>query len=175
LIKSNLHRKMKKILFYSLLLTTITSFSQTKIMNGLGKAKIGMSILDFNAVFGTSIQNTKLSIQRDALRLEITDDIVIKNVTYGFQKQKLIFIKCDYNNFLFKGLKHVYDLQYISKTKLNETFYQLKTSSSKITCLGLLDNEIIVFDNAIRTDKVLLELAAKSMKEFDKIRTYKGL
>jgi hypothetical protein len=166
---------MKKILFYSLLLTTITSFSQTKIMNGLGKAKIGMSILDFNAVFGTSIQNTKLSIQRDALRLEITDDIVIKNVTYGFQKQKLIFIKCDYNNFLFKGLKHVYDLQYISKTKLNETFYQLKTSSSKITCLGLLDNEIIVFDNAIRTDKVLLKLAAKSMKEFDKIRTYKGL
>jgi hypothetical protein len=166
---------MKKILFYSLLLTTITSFSQTKIMNGLGKAKIGMSILDFNAVFGTSIQNTKLSIQRDALRLEITDDIVIKNVTYGFQKQKLIFIKCDYNNFLFKGLKHVYDLQYISKTKLNETFYQLKTSSSKITCIGLLDNEIIVFDNAIRTDKVLLKLAAKSMKEFDKIRTYKGL
>jgi hypothetical protein len=166
---------MKKILFYSLLLTTITSFSQTKIMNGLGKAKIGMSILDFNAVFGTSIQNTKLSIQRDALRLEITDDIVIKNVTYGFQKQKLIFIKCDYNNFLFKGLKHVYDLQYISKTKLNETFYQLKTSSSKITCIGLVDNEIIVFDNAIRTDKVLLKLAAKSMKEFDKIRTYKGL
>jgi hypothetical protein len=144
-------------------------------MSGLGKAKIGMSILNFNAVFGTSIQNTKLSIQRDALRLKITDDIVIKNVTYGFQKQKLIFIKCDYNNFLFKGLKHVYDLQYISKTKLNETFYQLKTSSSKITCIGLLDNEIIVFDNAIRTDKVLLKLAAKSMKEFDKIRTYKGL
>jgi hypothetical protein len=166
---------MKKILFYSLLLTTITSFSQSKIMSGLGKAKIGMSILNFNAVFGTSIQNTILSIQRDALRLKITDDIVIKNVTCGFQNKKLIFIKCDYDKFLFGGLKQVYNLKYISKTELKETFYQLKTSSNKITCIGLIDNEIIVFDNTIGTDSVLQELAPKSIKEFNKIRTYKGL
>jgi hypothetical protein len=95
-------------------------------------------------------------------------------VTYGFQNKKLIFIKCDYDKFLFGGLKQVYNLKYISKTELKETFYQLKTSSNKITCIGLIDNEIIVFDNTIPL-AVLQELAAKSMKEFDKIRTYKGL
>jgi hypothetical protein len=46
-------------------------------MNGLGKAN-GMSILNFNAVLELPYKNTILSIQRDALRLKITDDIVIK-------------------------------------------------------------------------------------------------
>jgi hypothetical protein len=68
-------------------------------------------------------------------------------VTYGFQNKKLIFIKC-HDNF-YSGLKQVYNLKYISKTELKETFYQLKTSSNKITCIGLIDNEIIVFDNTL--------------------------
>jgi hypothetical protein len=34
--------------------------------------------LNFNAVFELPYKNTILSIQRDALRLKITDDIVIK-------------------------------------------------------------------------------------------------
>jgi hypothetical protein len=46
-------------------------------MNGLGKAKIGMSILNFNAVLNFHTKYNS-SIQRDALRLKITDDIVIK-------------------------------------------------------------------------------------------------
>jgi hypothetical protein len=35
--------------------------------------------------------------------------------------KKLIFIKCDYDKFIL-GLKQVYNLKYISKTELKETF-----------------------------------------------------
>jgi hypothetical protein len=34
----------------------------------------------------------------------------------------------------------------------------IKTSSNKITCIGLIDNEIIVFDNTILTGSVYRNL-----------------
>jgi hypothetical protein len=166
---------MKNILFFTLFFTTFTSFSQEKTMNSLGKAKIGMSIIDFNTTFRTSINNTKYSIKVLASHLKITDNIVIKNVTYGFQKRKLTFIKCDYDKFLFDGLNQIYGLKNIRKTKSNETFFEFETRSPKITSVGLLNKELIVFDNAIRKNKNLREYANASMKEVDSHRTYKDL
>jgi hypothetical protein len=51
-------------------------FSQTKIMNGLGKAKIGMSILNFNAVL--NFHTKQNLVYKEMHWLKITDDIVIK-------------------------------------------------------------------------------------------------
>jgi hypothetical protein len=56
----------------------------------------------------------------------------------------------------YSGLK-VYNLKYISKT-IKGDLLSIKDSSNKITCIGLIDNEIIVFDNTILTGSVYRNL-----------------
>jgi hypothetical protein len=80
-------------------------------------------------------------------------------------KQK-IYYKVWHDNFI-QGLKQVYNKNILANG-LKETFYQLKTSSNKITCIGLIDNEIIVFDNTITNCSFYRNLLLNMKKEFDK-------
>jgi hypothetical protein len=56
---------------------------------------------------------TKLSIQRDALRLKITDDIVIK--MWLMDSKTNYIYKVWLQQLFYSGLK-IYNLKYISKT-----------------------------------------------------------
>lgn len=49
---------MKKILIFTFCLFTLLNYSQTKKLIGFGNAKIGMSISEFNKIFGTKINNS---------------------------------------------------------------------------------------------------------------------
>ena len=169
---------MKKILFCLCCAFTLLSNAQIKELNGFGKAKIGMTILDFNKIFGTKINNSDQFIGSISKKLIITEEISINNVSYYFENKQLILIKCDFNQQLYNGLEKIYGIEYIKKTLKGKTFFKFKNTSKNIICIGLRNYQIVIYDKNKKPAKKTfrsISFENESIKELNINEGFKGL
>ena len=169
---------MKKILIFTFCLFTLLNYSQTKKLIGFGNAKIGMSISEFNKIFGTKINNSNQWIGTYSKTLNVTDELSIEDVNYYFNNKKLVLIKCKYNQQLYNGLVKIYGIDYIKTTSKHKTFFKLKNTSKNIICIGIKNNEILIYDKLEKPSKKTfrsIDFEKESIKELNIIEGYKGV
>jgi hypothetical protein len=92
-------------------------------LNAFGKAKIGMSIKEFNTVFKDNLKDTILtqhnvkngSLMMGFKELDVEDNIKLIGAAVHFRKGKLRMIGCNLNKSLIKQLEKKYGADLMKK------------------------------------------------------------
>lgn len=107
-----------------------------------------MSIIEFNNKFpGPKLNETETRITKKMSSLEISESVILKDVSIVFEDSKLAAISTAYNKGLFNVLKNDYGIDRIFKSNGYETTY-FNTNLQDIICTCESINEksaIIIF------------------------------
>lgn len=146
---------MKKII---LLITFILcSCSNQKKLDGFGDLKIGMSISQFNDDFpNLKFSDTETRVTKKISLLEISENIVLKDISIVFDNHKLISIGTSYSKELLNVLKTEYGANRTIKKDGYETIY-FNTNCEDIACLYESKNGrsgIVIFKTDFLHDKI---------------------
>lgn len=135
-----------------------------------------MTITEFNKEFGTKINNADQWIYEYG-KLKITDLITIDEIEYAFNHKRLVYLKCKYNKDLYDGLSKKYGIKASRKTSDGKTFFMINTKSKTIICVGLTNQELVIYDSSVKIDSPFLKVTLHSdaIEEYKRKDIYKGL
>lgn len=142
---------------FLLLIVSCQDSSQEKTMQGFGELRLGMTVQDVKQNFNLDIPEKGLfgsensKGEKDLFstnhpHIRITDYLTIRKVQLTFQENRLVIIESNYSEQLHNGLSQIYGLEkrYTSSTGLLNKY---KTNSSKVTCVSLNKEKMIIFNN----------------------------
>ncbi len=133
-----------KLIICLIILVAVSSCSETKL-NGFGKAKLGMTIREFNEQFNTNYPQNIFFGDTTYDNLVIDKHIILKNVSVHFTNFKLTRITTDYN-FKFQkyleqyGVKENSDIGIIFNTD-DSIFCIAGKKSGKFVGIGIIDKK----------------------------------
>ncbi|WP_162127669.1 hypothetical protein [Flavobacterium phycosphaerae] len=112
---------------------------EKEILNGFGKAKIGMSISEFNKTF----QGKKEIIEEtndiegyaefQYLNLKINDTIILDKARLSFRKNRLVSIGCQKTEIFFEYLKKKFGIK-SKEDKVDLKIISFNTNNKDIYC-----------------------------------------
>lgn len=126
----------------------------------------------FNLNIGKNTDNITLYGSYHAY-IKITKDLVIREVELTFNNDRLIVIKSAYSEHLHNGLSQIYGLENRYSSS-NGVLFKYVTNSPKISCVGLLGDEMVIFNNQIDYP-LFYKKMNPAMWELNKAEGFKGL